>query len=150
MRVFYVRPSDNGDYGIEEALASLAEPPEGVDVALFRGLRVPLEPLLFELARPGRNGGHIRSHDPVEIPEEFHALMRQVAVIAEVRVNGRDLGTLWIAPFRVDITEAVKAGAELKMALATDLIWENQGKDGARVKGVVTDQGNFEAPMRFM
>ena len=30
-----------------------------------------LEPLLFELARPGRNGGHIRSHDPVDIPEEF-------------------------------------------------------------------------------
>ena len=30
-----------------------------------------LEPLLFELARPGRNGGHIRSHDPVDIPAVF-------------------------------------------------------------------------------
>ncbi|HEY6957998.1 MAG TPA: aminomethyl-transferring glycine dehydrogenase subunit GcvPB, partial [Candidatus Limnocylindria bacterium] len=30
-----------------------------------------LEPLLFELARPGRSGGHIRSHDPVDIPAEF-------------------------------------------------------------------------------
>jgi len=33
------------------------------------------------------------------------------------------------------------------MALATDLIWENQGSESARVKGVITDAGNFEAPV---
>ena len=42
--------------------------------------------------------------------------------------------------------QAVKAGAELKTALATDVIWENKG-GGARVIGVVTDVGNFEAPV---
>ena len=43
--------------------------------------------------------------------------------------------------------EAVKAGAELKTALATDLIWENKEGETPRVVGVVTDQGNFEAPV---
>jgi flavin-dependent dehydrogenase len=43
--------------------------------------------------------------------------------------------------------QAVKAGAELKTALATDVIWENKGTEHARVIGVVTDKGNFEAPV---
>ena len=43
--------------------------------------------------------------------------------------------------------EAVKAGAELKTALATDLIWENKDGEEPRVVGVVTDKGNFEAPV---
>lgn len=48
MRVFYVRPSDNGNYGIEEGLATLAPPPERVDLALFRGLRLPLQALNYD------------------------------------------------------------------------------------------------------
>jgi electron transfer flavoprotein-quinone oxidoreductase len=43
--------------------------------------------------------------------------------------------------------QTAKAGAELKMALVTDLIWESKGEENARVKGVVTDKGNFEAPV---
>ena len=34
----------------------------------------------------------------------------QVEVIAEVQLNGKELGTLWKRPYLVDITEAVKAG----------------------------------------
>jgi hypothetical protein len=34
----------------------------------------------------------------------------RVAVMAEVKLNGKDLGILWKAPFRVDISEAVKPG----------------------------------------
>ncbi len=43
--------------------------------------------------------------------------------------------------------EAVKCGAELKTALATDLLWENKDGQEPRVVGVVTDAGNFEAPV---
>lgn len=43
--------------------------------------------------------------------------------------------------------EAVKAGAELKIALARDLIWETKPGEPPRVVGVVTDKGNFEAPV---
>ena len=31
--------------------------------------------------------------------------------LATVRVNGQELATLWLAPWRVDITSAVKPGA---------------------------------------
>ena len=34
----------------------------------------------------------------------------RVQVIAEVRLNGTELGILWKAPFRVDMTDAAKAG----------------------------------------
>jgi len=34
----------------------------------------------------------------------------KVAVMAEMKLNGRGLGVLWKAPYRVDITDAVKAG----------------------------------------
>ncbi|MBN2163785.1 MAG: hypothetical protein JXR25_14970 [Pontiellaceae bacterium] len=33
-----------------------------------------------------------------------------VAVMAEVRLNGKDLGILWKRPYRLDITDAIKAG----------------------------------------
>jgi hypothetical protein len=35
----------------------------------------------------------------------------RVADIAEVKVNGKELGLIWKTPFRIDITDAVKAGA---------------------------------------
>ncbi len=53
----------------------------------------------------------------------------------------RDESDKWFA------NEAVKAGAELKTALATDVIWGNSNGEDRRVIGVVTDRGNFEAPV---
>ena len=43
--------------------------------------------------------------------------------------------------------QAVKAGAELKTALVTDVIWENEGQDDRRVVGVISDAGDFYAPV---
>ncbi len=41
----------------------------------------------------------------------------QVREIAEVKLNGQDLGTIWKSPFRVDITRVAKAGrTSLKFA----------------------------------
>jgi len=34
----------------------------------------------------------------------------KVAVIAEVRLNGRDIGILWKPPYRVEITDVIKSG----------------------------------------
>ena len=34
----------------------------------------------------------------------------KVAVMAEVKLNGKDLGILWKPPYRVDVTEALQAG----------------------------------------
>jgi hypothetical protein len=40
----------------------------------------------------------------------FHLDLGKVAVMAEVRLNGKDLGILWKPPFRVDVTGLLKAG----------------------------------------
>lgn len=53
----------------------------------------------------------------------------------------RNESDAWLA------NEAVKAGAELKTALATDLIWETKEGEEPRVIGVVTDKGDFHAPV---
>jgi hypothetical protein len=49
----------------------------------------------------------------------------EVKDLATVRVNGRDLGTLWFAPWRVDITDAVQAGTNV---LEVDIVnvWNNR------------------------
>ena len=45
--------------------------------------------------------------------------------LATVRVNGRELATLWLAPWQVDITAAVKLG---RNTLEIDLVntWNNR------------------------
>jgi hypothetical protein len=48
-----------------------------------------------------------------------------VQVIAEVRLNGKDLGILWKAPFRVDVTDAAKAGDNELEVRVTNL-WPNR------------------------
>lgn len=48
-----------------------------------------------------------------------------VAVMAEVKLNGRSLGTLWKPPFTVEITDAVKAGVnELEVRVVNR--WPNR------------------------
>jgi hypothetical protein len=49
----------------------------------------------------------------------------RVQVIAEVRLNGKDLGILWKAPFRVDVTSAAKAGDNELEVRVTNL-WPNR------------------------
>lgn len=49
----------------------------------------------------------------------------QVAVMAEVRLNGRDLGILWKSPFRLDITEVVRPG-ENRLEVAVVNLWINR------------------------
>jgi (4-O-methyl)-D-glucuronate---lignin esterase len=48
-----------------------------------------------------------------------------VKEIAEVRLNGKDLGILWKSPFRVDITRAAKAGNNELEVRVTNL-WPNR------------------------
>jgi hypothetical protein len=45
--------------------------------------------------------------------------------LAEVAVNGRYLGILWKAPFKVDVTDALKAGGNSIVIQVTNL-WVNR------------------------
>lgn len=49
----------------------------------------------------------------------------RVEVLAHVTVNGRDLGTVWKAPFRVDITDAMRVGAN-DVSIAVTSLWPNR------------------------
>jgi hypothetical protein len=49
----------------------------------------------------------------------------KVAVMAEVKLNGKDLGILWKPPFRVEVTEAVKAG-ENTLEVKVVNLWVNR------------------------
>lgn len=49
----------------------------------------------------------------------------QVQVMAEVRLNGRELGILWKPPYRVEVTDALKAGDNQIEVKATNL-WINR------------------------
>jgi hypothetical protein len=60
-----------------------------------------------------------------DLRSEMHLDLGKVEVLAAVRLNGRDLGTVWCAPWRVDISSAVKPGAnELKITVAN--LWPNR------------------------
>ncbi|WP_447728299.1 glycosyl hydrolase [Sphingomonas koreensis] len=49
----------------------------------------------------------------------------RVEVIASVRVNGRQLGTLWKPPFLIDVTDAVRVG-ENRLEIAVTNLWPNR------------------------
>jgi alpha-L-rhamnosidase/F5/8 type C domain len=49
----------------------------------------------------------------------------RVRNIAQVRVNGKDLGLVWKAPFRVDVTKALKPGTNRLEVKVTNL-WVNR------------------------
>ncbi len=45
--------------------------------------------------------------------------------LARVRLNGRDLGVLWQAPFRVDVSSALKIGVN-QLEIAVSTTWHNR------------------------
>ncbi len=49
----------------------------------------------------------------------------KVAVMAEVKLNGRDLGILWKPPFRVDVTDVARAG-ENDLEVRVVNLWINR------------------------
>jgi len=49
----------------------------------------------------------------------------QVQVMAGVRLNGRDLGPVWTAPWRVEVTEALKPGPNL-LEIRVANLWPNR------------------------
>ncbi len=49
----------------------------------------------------------------------------QVSILAEVILNGKNLGVIWCTPYRVDITNAAKAGVN-KLEIRVTNLWPNR------------------------
>ena len=67
-----------------------------------------------------------------DIPADFQSKsdkiildLGQVLYLAQVKLNGKDLGTLWKYPFRLDITDALKTGSN-DLEIAVTNLWVNR------------------------
>jgi hypothetical protein len=121
-------------------------PPQPVDVTGPWELRFPpgwgapehvaLEKLISwtEHADPGVKffSGTATYLNTLRVPEAMLSKDRRlyldlgyVQVIAEVKLNGKDLGILWKPPFRVDVTDAVKVG-DNSLEVRVVNLWPNR------------------------
>ena len=57
--------------------------------------------------------------------ERWELDLGQVAVMAELKLNGKELGVLWKPPFRVDVSEALQAG-ENALEIKVVNLWINR------------------------
>ncbi|MEI7534508.1 MAG: glycosyl hydrolase [Verrucomicrobiae bacterium] len=106
------------------------------EVAFEKNRGAPAQATFSELqswtanARPGIKyfsgyGVYSKKFAIPELKSQIILDLGQVGDVAHVKVNGRDFGTLWKPPFRVDITAAVKAGSnELEVAVVNT--WVNR------------------------
>jgi hypothetical protein len=60
-----------------------------------------------------------------DLPSQVFLDLGRVEIMAEVRLNGRDLGTLWKPPYRVDVTGALRPG-ENTLELRVVNLWINR------------------------
>jgi len=59
------------------------------------------------------------------LKSQVHLDLGKVAVMAEVKLNGKDLGLLWKPPFSVEVPEAVKSGENVLEVRVVNL-WVNR------------------------
>ena len=71
---------------------------------------------------------YLKTLEPVTLSEGARLVLDlgRVHEFAEVMVNGKKLGTLWKAPFRVDITDAIKSGEKIDLRIRVTNLWANR------------------------
>ncbi len=121
--------------------------PESIELPELRSLHLHENPGVKYFSGTATYG---RSFD---VPAEFLGVDRRVIldlgrveVIASVRVNGRDAGTVWKEPYRLDVTDLVRAGVNT-LEIAVTNLWTNRliGDEFLPVEneyGIRDEQGN--------
>jgi len=59
------------------------------------------------------------------VDKRFFIDLGQVEVIAEVKLNGKNLGVIWKRPYQIDVTKALKDG-ENKLEIEVTNLWPNR------------------------
>jgi hypothetical protein len=94
----------------------------------------------FDLPRVAKNASYILD-------------LGEVKNIAEVIVNGKNVGTVWKKPFRIDITEALKSGRNTVQVKVTNL-WVNRligdAQPGVTNKITFTTMPFYKADSRLL
>ncbi|TPG52137.1 glycosyl hydrolase [Sphingomonas glacialis] len=137
---------ENGRYALDTGQAFTATVPAPVtiggawNVAFEPGRGAPARTVLPRLASLSRNAdpairyfaGTATYTRQISVPastlkagRRTYLDLGRVEVLAHVVVNGHDLGTMWKAPFRVDITDAVKPGVNA-VSIAVTSLWPNR------------------------
>jgi hypothetical protein len=80
--------------------------------------------------------------------QRIHLDLGAVRDLAEVVVNGKSLGTVWTAPYRVEVTEALKPGAN-QLEIRVTNQWTNRivGDRKAAPEKRVFSEGSVPKPM---
>ncbi|WP_203257168.1 glycosyl hydrolase [Hyunsoonleella ulvae] len=85
--------------------------------------------------------------------EELYLNLGKLSVMAKVKLNGKDLGGLWIAPYRLNITEALKKGKN-QLEIEVVNLWRNQlikdksRKEDEKYTWLVTDDITQKSPLQ--
>lgn len=73
-----------------------------------------------------------RRHKTFELPKasgrvgrRLYLDLKRVRNVAQIRLNGKDLGVVWTAPWRVDITRAAKSTGN-KLEIDVVNLWPNR------------------------
>jgi hypothetical protein len=90
-----------------------------------------------------------------ELPKEKEVYLNlgKLSVMAKVKLNGKDVGGVWIAPYRLNISEAIKKG-ENTVEIEVVNLWRNQLiRDKSRNKDekytwIVIDKITPESPLQ--
>ncbi|WP_235835845.1 glycosyl hydrolase [Cognatitamlana onchidii] len=90
-----------------------------------------------------------------ELPkhQEMYIDLGNVSVMAKVKLNGKAIGGVWMAPYRLNVSEAIKTG-ENKLEIEVVNLWRNQlirdksRKEDEKYTWIVIDKITPESPLQ--
>ena len=80
---------------------------------------------VFDLAPEGRSQKSVKSILTSALSPRLWLDLGDLKNIAEVKLNGKDLGILWKPPFRVDVTDALRDGSN-ELEIRVTNLWPNR------------------------